>query len=92
MEGSELELIKFKTYKCIDQNAFGCEAFSMLIPEDWIPSGGLIWRQHPTMPGAIQFSVKSPDGINELFIYPSQPYFWSGGMMNFLLILKDPII
>lgn len=76
-------MVKFKTYKCIDSQVFGCEAFSMLIPENWIPSGGVIWRQHPTMPGALQFSVKSPDGLDELSILPSQPYFWSGGMMNF---------
>lgn len=76
-------MIKFKTYRCIDTEVFGTEAFTMLIPEDWIPSGGIIWRQHPTMPGAVQFSVKSPDGLDELSILPSQPYFWSGGFMNF---------
>jgi hypothetical protein len=80
-KGSEMKMIKFKTYKYIDQ-VFRCEAFSMLIPEGWIPSGGIIWRQHPTMPGAVQFSVTSPDGLDELSLLPTMPYFWSGGMMN----------
>lgn len=70
-------MIKFKTYRHIDNEVFGCEAFSMLIPEGWSVSGGIIWRQHATMPGAISLSIKSPDELYELRLVPSMPYYWS---------------
>lgn len=70
------DAIKFKTYRYTDNQVFGCEAFSMLIPEDWIVSGGIIWRQHATMPGAIFLSVRSGNGFYELNFIPSMPYYW----------------
>jgi hypothetical protein len=69
-------VIKFKTYSYTDNQFFQCEAFSMLVPEEWVVSGGIIWRQHATMPGAIKLSIRSSDGLYELNLHPSMPYFW----------------
>lgn len=76
-------MIKFKTYNHIDKDVFKCEAFSMLIPEGWTVTGGIIWRQHATMPGAITLSVRSPDGLYELNFHPSMPYYWSNNSFSF---------
>lgn len=70
-------MIKFKTFSYIDNEIFKCEAFTMLVPEDWSISGGIIWRQHATMPGAIKLSIRSSDGLYELNLHPSMPYYWS---------------
>jgi hypothetical protein len=72
---------KFKTYKYTDNQVFKREAFSMLIPDGWNVSGGIIWRQHATMPGAISLSLRSPDGLYELNILPSTPYYWNNSPM-----------
>lgn len=77
-------MIKFKTFNYIDNAVFKCEAFSMLVPEDWIVSGGVIWRQHATMPGAISLSVRSSDGLYELNLIPSMPYYWGNNGFSFL--------
>lgn len=76
-------MVKFQTYKSIDEQVFHREAFSMLIPEGWVVSGGIIWRQHATMPGAVSFSARSPDGLFELNILPSAPYYWGQSMFPF---------
>jgi hypothetical protein len=60
----------------MDNEVLQCEAFSMLVPEGWSVSGGIIWRQHATMPGAIKLSIRSSDGMYELNLHPSMPYFW----------------
>ena len=70
-------MIKLKTFRYIDNEVFRCEAFSMLVPEDWSVSGGIIWRQHATMPGGIKLSIRSSDGLYELNLHPSMPYYWN---------------
>ena len=75
-------MIKLKTYHYTDNQVFGCEAFSILIPEGWSFSGGLVWRWHPTMPGAFNFSVRSSSGTEELRILPSMPYCWNSNPMS----------
>jgi len=55
----------------------------MLVPEGWTVSGGLVWRQHATMPGAISLSVRSSDGLYELNMLPSMPYFWNNNSFSF---------
>ena len=67
----------------MDDQVLHREAFSLLIPEGWQIFGGLVWRQHPTMPGAINLSVQSPDGGSELRFFPSMPYCWNASPMNF---------
>lgn len=59
-------------------------AFTLLLPDDWNADGGIIWREHPTMPGAVSMSLRSSDNLYILNIYPSIPYFW-GGMNPFNL-------
>lgn len=67
-------MIQLRTYHFIDQEVFGREAFSLLMPSSWGFSGGIWWRQHPTMPAAANFTLSSPDGCDELKILPSLPY------------------
>lgn len=76
-------MIKFKTYKYTDDQIFKCEAFSMLIPEGWNAKGGIVWRQHATMPGAVNLTLRSPDGLYELSFLPSMPYFYSQAAFPF---------
>lgn len=76
-------MIKFKQYRYTDNQVFKCEAFSMLIPDSWNVSGGISWRQHATMPGAVNLSVRSSDGLHELNILPSMPYYWGSGPISF---------
>lgn len=79
-------IMKLRTHRYTDYKVFGCEAFSILVPEGWSYTGGLIWRGHPTMPGAFNFSIQSPDGDQELRVLPSMPYFWNSsplGMFGF---------
>lgn len=77
-------MIKFKPYNYVDNKVFGCEAFSMLVPEEWVVSGGITWRQHATMPGAINISIRSSDGEYQLNLLPSKPYYWSHNPFSFL--------
>lgn len=56
---------------------FHRRAFSLLLPDGWNVFGGLIWRDHPTMPGAVSLSLRSSDNLYVLNIYPAMPYFWS---------------
>lgn len=72
-----VEMMKFKTFRYIDNEVFKHEAFTMLIPEGWSVSGGITWRQHATMPGAIHLFIGSPDGMYQLNLLPSKPYYWS---------------
>jgi hypothetical protein len=67
----------------MDNQVFGCEAFSMLVPEGWTVAGGIQWRQQATMPGAVNLSVRSPDGLHELSLLPSMPYFWNRNSISF---------
>lgn len=76
-------MIKFKTYTHLDQEGLGCNAFTILVPDGWDVSGGLIWRDHPTMPAAVNLSIKSPDGLNEVRLLPSRPYTWFTAPMMF---------
>lgn len=75
-------MIKFKTFSYVDNAVFKCEAFTMLIPENWSVSGGIIWRQHATMPGAISLSIRSSDELYELNLHPSMPYYWNNNPLS----------
>jgi len=70
--------VKFVRYSFIDRQGTGSEAFSFLMPVDWIFKGGIIWiTDNPVMPATAAFTVKSPRGSEEFEVFPNQPFFWS---------------
>lgn len=76
-------MVRFRTHTCKDEQVLMRDAFSMLVPEGWEVSGGLVWRQHPTMPAAISLCMQSPDRYYELRMFPSMPYCWNESPMGF---------
>jgi hypothetical protein len=69
---------KFKRYSYIDRQGTGSEAFSLLMPTDWIFKGGLIWlADNPGMPATAAFTVSNPRGSEVFEVFPNQPFFWS---------------
>jgi hypothetical protein len=70
-------MVKFKTYTCHDDQ-FGRDAFKMLIPHDWNARGGIVWREHPAMPAAVDLTLRSCDNLYALGLLPSAPYTWNG--------------
>ncbi|MBW2147365.1 MAG: hypothetical protein JRG73_06675 [Deltaproteobacteria bacterium] len=80
--GEHQGAVKFKTFRYIDQQGIGMEAFSMLIPADWRFQGGIQWRMdNPAMPAVGAFRVTSPVGTEELELLPSQMFFWTNNPM-----------
>jgi hypothetical protein len=70
--------VKFKRYSFIDRQGTGSEAFSFLMPVDWIFKGGLIWiTDNPGMPATAAFTVSNTKGAEEFEVFPNQPFFWS---------------
>jgi hypothetical protein len=75
--------MKFKTLSYVDQQGIGIEAFSMLIPSDWIFDGGIEWKfDNPGAPAVSSFSVQDPNGRSELQLLPAQSFFST----------KDPLV
>jgi hypothetical protein len=71
-------LEKFKRYSFIDRQGTGSEAFSFLMPVDWMFNGGLIWiTDNPGMPATAAFKVSNSKGSEEFEVFPNQPFFWS---------------
>jgi len=71
-----------KKYTCIDTQGIGCEAFSLLITSEWKFDGGIKWSlDNPAMPAVAQFTVKNPDGAEELEVFPNQAMFWTSNQM-----------
>lgn len=70
--------ITFKTYKCIDKEGIGIEAFRMLIPAGWQFEGGIKWTlQNPAMPAVADFKVKNPNGNEEFQVFPKLAFYWT---------------
>lgn len=70
--------VKFKRFSYIDQQGTGSEAFSFLMPVDWVFKGGLIWiLDNPGMPATAAFTVSNSKGSEEFEVFPNQPFFWS---------------
>jgi hypothetical protein len=77
-QDQQADLLKFKRYSYIDQQGTGGEAFSFLIPVDWVFSGGLIWLlDNPRMPVTSAMKVTNPNGTEEWEGFPNQPFWWT---------------
>jgi hypothetical protein len=78
--------LKFKTVKYVDQQGTGIEAFTMLIPSDWIFDGGIRWvLDNPGMPAVAGFRITSADGRDEVEVFPNQSFFWTTNPMTLQL-------
>jgi hypothetical protein len=77
------KMLKLKKHSCIDSQGTGMEAFSLLMPADWKFKGGIRWvLNNPIMPAVAAFSVKSPDGLVALEVFPNQSLFWTNNQMH----------
>jgi hypothetical protein len=74
--------IRLKTFKCVDKQGIGVEAFRMLIPSEWQFEGGIQWvMDNPAMPAVAAFRVTNPKGTEELEVFPNQMFFWTNNQM-----------
>jgi hypothetical protein len=75
---SEESSIRFRTFKYVDAQGIGIEAFRVLIPSDWKFEGGVRWRlDNPGMPATAGFRIYNPNGAEELEVFPNQAFFWT---------------
>lgn len=74
--------VRFKTFKYIDKQGIGTEAFSMLIPADWQFEGGIQWMlDNPAMPAMLAFRVTNSKGPEEFEAFPNHMFFWTNNQM-----------
>jgi hypothetical protein len=79
-EGSSPEgkMLKFKHFSYVDQQGAGMEAFSFLMPADWIFEGGIRWiLDNPAMPSVTAFRLFNPEGDEVFEVFPNHCYFWT---------------
>jgi hypothetical protein len=70
--------LAFRNLIVFDQQGLGLEAFRLLIPKDWIFSGGVIWNFTNILPEAsIVYMVTSPDGNSAIQQFPPLNMYWS---------------
>ncbi len=71
-------VIRLKTYTCMDRDGIGRPAFRVLVPEGWTVRGGVQWRlDTPGSPAGIHLLVESPSGRAAVEILPAIPCFWT---------------
>jgi hypothetical protein len=81
-KGTGEQGIRFKTYKYVDAQGIGSEAFSLLIPAGWQFDGGLRWRlDNPAIPVEASFRVRNLRGAEEFQVFPNLPFFWTNNQM-----------
>ena len=57
------DIQRFQKYTYVYQQGTGIEAFSFLMPSDWVFEGGIRWiLDNPGMPAVSEFRVFNPDG------------------------------
>lgn len=75
---SEEPTMRFRTFKYVDAQGIGIEAFRVLIPSDWKFEGGIRWiLDNPGMPAVASFRIYNPNGAEELEVFPNQAFFWT---------------
>jgi hypothetical protein len=79
---AEASVVRLKTFRYIDKQGIGIEAFRILMPSDWRFEGGVQWvMDNPAMPAVAAFRVTNPKGTEELEIFPNQMFFWTNNQM-----------
>jgi hypothetical protein len=99
--GSE-KFLRFKSYSYIDQQGTGLEAFSFLMPAEWMFEGGMTWLlDNPMMPSVSAFRVFNPKGREEFEVFPNHSFYWTNnnqqmglfppGSRYFGSVVKQPV-
>ncbi len=74
--------LRFKRVSVVDKDGIGTEAFSLLMPVDWVMEGGIQWRlDNPAFPAYGAVKVRHPQGTEEFEIFPNLPFFWTNNPM-----------
>lgn len=77
------KLHRFKLFRYIDQQGTGIEAFSFLMPADWMFEGGMKWLlDNPMMPSVSAFRVFNPNGREEFEVFPNHSFYWTDNKMQ----------
>jgi hypothetical protein len=71
-------VIKFKQYSCVDRQGTGGEAFSFLMPVDWVFDGGITWiLDNPGMPATAAMKLTNPRGSEQFELFPNQAFWYT---------------
>jgi len=82
----EAAVIRFKTFRYIDKQGIGIEAFRILMPVEWQFEGGIRWvLDNPGMPAVASFKVRNPNGLEEFEVFPNQAFFWTNNPLTISL-------
>jgi hypothetical protein len=82
----EAAVIRFKTFRYIDKQGIGIEAFRILLPVEWQFEGGIRWvLDNPGMPAVASFKVRNPNGLEEFEVFPNQAFFWTNNPLTISL-------
>jgi hypothetical protein len=76
--GQAGEPLVFRNQAVFDEQGLGLEVFRLLIPKDWVFTGGITWNFAKTPPEAfIIYAVTSPDGNSAIEQFPTLNMYWS---------------
>jgi hypothetical protein len=71
-------VLHLKKYAYIDRQGTGLEAFSFLMPSEWMFEGGIEWiLDNPAMPSVTAFKIYNPKGKEQFEVFPNGCFFWS---------------
>ncbi len=71
-------VLRLRTWQCMDEQGIGGEVFRMLIPAEWKAESRVVWEpQVPSAPASISFRVWNPSGDECLEGFPRQAMFWT---------------
>lgn len=73
LAASQPNVIRFKRLHVRDK-FIGTEAFTMLVPADWMVEGGVVWRPKLYYPASAAMRITSPDGHSQFEILPQMPF------------------
>ena len=80
------DFLRFKKFTYIDQQGTGIEAFSFLMPSDWMFEGGMQWiLDNPAMPSVTAFKVFNPAGKEQFEVFPNHCYFWTNNQQQLFI-------
>lgn len=75
--------VRYKSFRYVDRDGIGTEAFRFLMPADWQFEGGIRWvLDNPGMPAVSAFRVRNPKGREEFEVFPNQAFFWTDNAMT----------
>jgi hypothetical protein len=88
-QNQKTDILRLKRISVIDKQGTGGEAFSFLVPVDWIVDADVYWLfDNPGMPANAYVKAKSPDGDLMFEAMPVLPFFWTSS--QFSLSMNPP--